>query len=155
MNVAVKQLFSAMVDPTNLEEFKQETLILSTLRHPSVINFYGISVDGTTGDVFIVTELAAMSLNVPLYGVGAGGGSGSGGADAIKQAFPMPPPVIAKIALQIAQGMAFLHSKSVVHRDLKPENVLLSGTDVKIADFGFSRTYARGVTFCEVKERRE
>ena len=56
---------------------------------------------------------------------------------------------------QMIDAVAHCHSRHIVHRDLKPENVLLSGTDVKIADFGFSRTYARGVTFCEVKERRE
>jgi serine/threonine protein kinase len=67
MDVAVKQLYSAMLDPSNLQEFKNETYLLSTLRHPSVVNFYGISVDGVTGDVYIVTELACCSVNAPLY----------------------------------------------------------------------------------------
>ena len=33
------------------------------------------------------------------------------------------------------------HKEHVVHRDLKPENILLDHGNVKIADFGFSRTF--------------
>jgi serine/threonine protein kinase len=45
-----------------------------------------------------------------------------------------------RMAIGIANGMAFLHSKQVVHRDLKPENVLLDefGT-AKLCDFGLSK----------------
>jgi serine/threonine protein kinase len=43
------------------------------------------------------------------------------------------------IALDIAQGMAFLHKKSIIHRDLKPANILLTRDHrAKIADFGMS-----------------
>jgi serine/threonine protein kinase len=84
-----------MLDPSNLEEFKNETYLLSTLRHPSVVNFYGISVDGVTGDVYIVTELACCSVNVPLY----------------NPQIEMSVGSRAKIAVQTAQGMGYLHSQ--------------------------------------------
>ena len=44
----------------------------------------------------------------------------------------------------MARGVNYLHSKSVVHRDLKPENILLTNktgqTVCKISDFGISKT---------------
>lgn len=43
------------------------------------------------------------------------------------------------IALDIANGMAYLHSRNVIHRDLKPSNILLSRDNrAKVADFGMS-----------------
>ncbi|KAF7652262.1 hypothetical protein LDENG_00099020 [Lucifuga dentata] len=53
---------------------------------------------------------------------------------------PPPWPLAFRLALQVAQGMNFLHSKELVHKDLKPSNVLLDkDLNAKIADFGLSR----------------
>lgn len=47
------------------------------------------------------------------------------------------------IALDIANGMAYLHAKQVIHRDLKPSNILLTRDHrAKISDFGMSVTMA-------------
>ena len=56
------------------------------------------------------------------------------------------PPVVAKIVIQLLEGLVFLHRMNIVHRDIKSDNILLSkkmtedDTDpvVKIADFGLS-----------------
>ena len=46
---------------------------------------------------------------------------------------------------QIVEGVAYCHSKNVVHRDIKLENVMVdAGNNVKIIDFGFSITAAKG-----------
>jgi serine/threonine protein kinase len=46
------------------------------------------------------------------------------------------------IALDVANGMAYLHSRNVIHRDLKPSNILLTRDNrAKIADFGMSVTH--------------
>ncbi|KAI3355091.1 hypothetical protein L3Q82_017862 [Scortum barcoo] len=53
-----------------------------------------------------------------------------------------------RYSTDIAHGLRFLHSHSVVHLDIKPANVLVSSQDVcKIADFGCSVKLDRG---CEV-----
>src|SRR5204863_9154273 len=42
---------------------------------------------------------------------------------------------------QVAEALAYAHSKRVIHRDIKPNNILLSGdhTVLKIADFGVAK----------------
>ncbi|CAD8106261.1 unnamed protein product [Paramecium sonneborni] len=42
------------------------------------------------------------------------------------------------IMKQILEGVNYLHDRSIIHRDIKPENIMLTGTNVKIADFGLS-----------------
>lgn len=49
------------------------------------------------------------------------------------------------ILRQILDGCCYLHSNYVMHRDLKPDNILICSTTkiVKVADFGYARTYTR------------
>jgi serine/threonine-protein kinase len=47
----------------------------------------------------------------------------------------------------LGAGLAEAHRQSIAHRDLKPENVMLtSDGDVKVMDFGISRSFASGAT---------
>lgn len=46
---------------------------------------------------------------------------------------------IRNIAFQILQGLAYMHKNNYFHRDMKPENILISGDQVKLADFGLAR----------------
>ncbi|CAD8087506.1 unnamed protein product [Paramecium sonneborni] len=62
---------------------------------------------------------------------------------------------IVNIALQIAKGLAFLHSKNIVHRDIKPENILRyvddQGVEIfKITDFGLSSIKLERMTTTKV-----
>ncbi|XP_059499327.1 cyclin-dependent kinase 4 isoform X2 [Stegostoma tigrinum] len=55
----------------------------------------------------------------------------------------LPAETIKDLMNQLLNGLAFLHSHSVVHRDLKPENILVTSRgQVKLADFGLARIYS-------------
>ena len=50
-------------------------------------------------------------------------------------------PEAARIFLQIAEGLIFLHGLGVVHRDVKPSNlILMESGDVRLIDFDAART---------------
>ncbi len=58
---------------------------------------------------------------------------------------PMEPTEAARIARQLAEGLAAAHASGVIHRDLKPANVLIDRNgDVFISDFGVARSLASG-----------
>lgn len=52
----------------------------------------------------------------------------------------------AQIALEVAEGLAYLHSRNVLHLDLRPKNILLGreGLHAQIADVGLARLLPRG-----------
>lgn len=64
--------------------------------------------------------------------------------DLVARGGPLAPDRAARIATQIARGLAHAHERGVVHRDLKPENVVLVREEderdvAKILDFGVAR----------------
>ena len=53
---------------------------------------------------------------------------------------PQPEPVLREVGRQVAETLAFVHSRGIVHRDLKPANLFLDERGlVKIVDFGLAR----------------
>lgn len=55
------------------------------------------------------------------------------------------PANLKSLMLQLLQGLDYIHWRGVLHRDLKGSNILLSKYgDLKLADFGLAKFYAKG-----------
>jgi serine/threonine protein kinase len=70
----------------------------------------------------------------------------SGGAgvdfDGLLDVWKLDPTLNAKILMQLAKWLLFLHSKKIIHLDLKPANNLLTKEgDAKIGDFGSAKMF--------------
>lgn len=106
-------------DTSHVDELRREADIAARLDHPNICDLVGIAAD---------PECFCLA-----YDFCEGGSLLSLLSDSRRYYEYLP------IAMDIANGMAYLHSRSVIHRDLKPSNILLTRDHrAKIADFGMS-----------------
>ena len=124
----------------NLAQFVRECQLMSTLRHPNIVQFLGVCFFPGSRLPALVMERLLTSLHDLLD----------------PEINPPPPPDAPKpffplglkcsILHNVASGLAFLHEQSppIIHRDLSARNVLLnSGMVGKIADLGVARIVPR------------
>jgi tRNA A-37 threonylcarbamoyl transferase component Bud32 len=117
---AIKQLRVDNLSPEAEEEFNREANIMAQLHHPNVVHFYGYC---TVPKCLVMEYMPRGSLFKVLHS---------------REPFDWNFRI--RIATDIASGLAFLHSKSILHRDIKSLNVLLDGQwAAKLTDFGLSR----------------
>jgi serine/threonine protein kinase len=121
--VAVKRYHPhVLVRSSGLDEFKSEVSTMMNLVHPNIMLLLGFSI--TNNRLSIVSEFVHCgSLSNLLYDKDV--------------ALLISATRRLDMAMDIARGMAYLHSQSpaIVHRDLKPSNLLVdSNWRVKICD---------------------
>jgi serine/threonine protein kinase len=120
--------------PPGAEEIREVTRreyeFMTTLSHPSIVR--ALAIHEAAANVVVCMEYCdGGSLDAHVKSHGA-----------------LAPTAATSGALQVLQGLDYLHSRRVVHRDLKPANILLSAcaTSFKIADFNSAKQIGqRGV----------
>ncbi|KAL0371280.1 UNVERIFIED_CONTAM: Serine/threonine-protein kinase STY13 [Sesamum angustifolium] len=128
--------------------FKQEVAVWQKLDHPNVTKFIGAS-------------MGTSNLKIPSQGTLAGSFNSlpSRACCVVVEYIPggtlkkflirnsrkkLAFRVVIQLAVDLARGLSYLHSKKIVHRDVKTENMLLdSNRTLKIADFGVARIEAQ------------
>ena len=116
-------------NPQILERFKNELLLAHKITHRNVARLYEFHRNGDA--VYLSMEFVeGESLRSLLQREGK-----------------MDIGRALGFARQLAGGLAEAHRQSIVHRDLKPENIMITPEgDLKVMDFGISRSYAEDVT---------
>ncbi|KAL6268889.1 hypothetical protein ACE6H2_025800 [Prunus campanulata] len=109
------------------KDFRQEVSIWHKLDHPNITKCIGATTD--TDSASVITEyLSGGTLKAFLIQ---------------HRKKKLPLKTVKRLAVDLAKGLSYLHSKNIVHRDVKTENVLLDKDGrVKIADFGVARLEA-------------
>jgi serine/threonine protein kinase len=132
-------LFTIEIDSEIIRDFCDEARTLYSLRHPNILRCLGVCIMPPA--ICLVTEFCEHgSLFDFLKRYAARGGLGVGGGGAGVGFSPLPLPVSARIMLDCASGLAFLHGRGWVHCDIKSLNFLVAGgVRVKLADVGECR----------------
>lgn len=122
--VAIKVLSPIYADhgPAR-SRFEREGKAVAAVADPHVVPIYGV--DEYQGVPYIVMQyVAGGSLN-----------------DRIQKHGPLTTCEVARLGMQIAQGLAAAHAQGIVHRDVKPANVMLESTvdRAMVTDFGLAR----------------
>ncbi|KAK4687808.1 mitogen-activated protein kinase kinase kinase, partial [Tremellales sp. Uapishka_1] len=113
--------------PALYKQIKDESDVMQMLSHPNIVDYYGIEVHRDR--VYIFEEYC----------------EGGSLANLLEHGRVEDEEVVMVYALQMLQGLEYLHSKGVEHRDVKPDNILLAtGQVIKYVDFGAAKVIAKG-----------
>ena len=106
------------------EKFLKEARNIARLNHPHIVRIYDIFEEN--GTAYYVMEYA----------------EGGSLADLVKSKGCLSESEATSYILQIAEALAYIHSKKINHLDVKPANILLNELNEAILiDFGLSKQY--------------
>jgi serine/threonine protein kinase len=127
--VAVKVLPPEMAyDPAIRMRFTREAQTSAQLGHPHIVPIYDVG--ERDGIAFFVMALV----------------TGGNLADLLAREPRLPVDDVRRFLCEIADGLAYAHTRGVIHRDIKPDNILLDQDSGRamVTDFGIARAIEAG-----------
>lgn len=140
---AVKEMVESHLDPTQHEkaigDFKRESLLLTSLEHPSIPTIYDYFYDDALSRFYLVMKYISGGDLASRMRAAVGG--------------RIDEKTVTDWGMQVADVLDYLHSrpKPIIYRDLKPANLMIDGNTgrVMLIDFGIARWVSqqeKGVT---------
>lgn len=128
---AVKEMVESHLDPTQHEkaigDFKRESLLLTSLEHPSIPTIYDYFYDEPR--FYLVMKYISGGDLASRMRAAIGG--------------RLDEKTVTDWGMQVADVLDYLHSrpKPIIYRDLKPANLMIDGNTgrVMLIDFGIAR----------------
>ena len=109
-----------------VDRFIQEIEFLSSIQHPHIIQYLGVTRDPDSDLPMLLMEILDGNLTQFL--------------EQSQEALPYHTQV--NLCHDIALALAYLHSNQIIHRDLSSNNVLLiAGSRAKVTDFGMAKVF--------------
>ena len=140
--VVSKQISIEGMEDAEILKVENERRILEMLQHEHVISYfcswYEAGLNGGAGTLHLVMEYAEGGTLADHISAQA----------AAQEAFPST--LVCRWISQLASALEHVHAHRVLHRDLKTQNVFLtSSSDVKLGDFGISKTLSTNSNLAE------
>ena len=140
---AVKEMVESHLDPGQHEkaigDFKRESLLLTSLEHPSIPTIYDYFYDDALSRFYLVMKYISGGDLASRLRAAVGG--------------RLDEKTVTDWGMQVADVLDYLHSrpKPIIYRDLKPANLMIDGNTgrVMLIDFGIARWVSqqeKGVT---------
>ncbi len=141
---AVKEMVQSHIEDDQQEkaiaDFKRESMILSSLDHPSIPTIFDYFFDDSEGRFYLVMKyISGGDLSSRLRSASEG---------------KIEERKVVEWGIQITEVLEYLHNQpsAIVYRDLKPSNIMIDGNSdrVMLIDFGIARSISqkeeKGVT---------
>jgi eukaryotic-like serine/threonine-protein kinase len=130
---AIKEMIESHIDDAQhlkaIADFKRESLLLTSLEHPSIPTVYDYFYDDASERFYLVMKFIPGSDLASRLRATAGG--------------RIDEPTVTEWGIQVADVLHYLHSRAepIIYRDLKPANIMIDSNTgrVMLIDFGIAR----------------
>jgi serine/threonine-protein kinase len=119
--VALKVMRAELAATVGADRFLREIEIASQLSHPHILPVYDSGeADGVL--YYVMPYVEGESLR-----------------ELVQRGGQLPVDEAVRLGREVAEALAFAHTRNIIHRDIKPANILLSAGHALVADFGIAR----------------